>query len=89
MTMLLVRRVGLFVSVAAVTALLSAPLALADDGHGGRHGDGDGDDRGTVVVVQNDRNEDVNEDLDDVQVMPQPVVVDNDQEVNDLNDDDD
>ena len=89
MTTLLVRRVGLFVSVAAVTALLSAPMALADDGHGDRHGGGDGDDRGAAVVAQNDRNEDVNEDLDDVQVMPQPVVVDNDQEVNDLNDDND
>jgi hypothetical protein len=68
------RRIGVWVSVAAVIALLSAPAAFADDGHGDRHNGGrDGDDHaltvqnGTTPMVavdqDNDANEDVNEDM--------------------------
>jgi len=87
MTML--RRIGLFVSVAAVSTLLSAPIALADEGHGDQHR-GRGDDSALNVNVDqdNDLAEDVNDDRDGVQMAPQPVV-DNDQEINDLNDDGD
>jgi len=93
------RRVGLLVSVAATIAMLSAPAAFAEDGHGGHNNGGrHGDDH--AVGVQNtttpsvdddrdvDNNEDVNEDNDDrdeVQVAP---VMDNHQEVNELAEDD-
>lgn len=100
--MIRLQRIRLLVSVAAATALLSAPVALADEGHGD-HGDRGRDGDEHAVVVQNqttptvdadqesDVAQDMNDDRDDVQAapgQPQPVV-DSDQEVNDLNDDSD
>ena len=84
-------RVGLLASVAAAVTLLSAPIALADNGHGDNHRGRDGDDHAVVVQsASEDLSEDVVEQRDEIQVapaQPQPVI-DNDQEVNDLNDDD-
>lgn len=79
------RSAGLFVSAAAATALLSAPIAFADDGHADRNRGRDVDGHVLVTVmmpasalVDEDRDDhEVNEDRDEVQVapaQPQPVV---------------
>jgi hypothetical protein len=90
MTML--RRIGMFASIAVATALLSAPVAFADDGHGGRHRDGD--DRGALQVNQDRHDNDANEiDNDDVEVVAVPAqqqqMVEVERELNDVVDDND
>jgi hypothetical protein len=103
MTMRKFQRLGLWVSIAAASALLAAPVAFADGGRGDQQDRGRGSDEHALVVqqetttvsmdrdnsVNEDANEQVNEDRDGLQVVSgqSQAGVDNDQEVNDLNDD--
>lgn len=83
------RSIGLFVSAAAATALLSAPGAFAE--HGDRNRGRDGDERAVVAgspAVRHDVDDD--DDLNDdrlLQVAPGQPVVEVEHEAHDLIDD--
>lgn len=90
------RSIGVFLSVAAATALLSAPVALADGDHGGhdQNRGHDGDEHavvtvvnGTPVVVNDDRADDA-EDMDVAPAANQEVEQ-AEPEMNNVNDDND
>jgi hypothetical protein len=64
------RRRGVWVSVAAASALLTAPVALADEGHGDHQDRGRDDEQAIVVqhettTVSMERDNDVNETMNE------------------------